>query len=166
MLRAFRYVYRWFEYILSFVCAITNDISLLAVEVVQESAVTKGEDMLEPFRSFDSGLDGGSSSSLLLPGNGGDRLKQVAEYQPSEDSDQSWLIYTVITPILVIILYSINILHILLAHFCADITDIISGLHRCCRPNCFKHEINQLGVSSFKARDHIWWEWYPKLPWR
>lgn len=89
MLRAFRYVYRWFEYILSFVCAITNDISLLAVEVVQESAVTKGEDMLEPFRSFDSGLDGGSSSSLLLPGNGGDRLKQVAEYQPSEDSDQS-----------------------------------------------------------------------------
>ena len=121
MLRAFRYVYRWFEYILSFVCAITNDISLLAVEVVQESAVTKGEDMLEPFRSFDSGLDGGSSSSLLLPGNGGDRLKQVAEYQPSEDSDQSWLIYTVITPILVIILYSINILHILLAHFCADI---------------------------------------------
>lgn len=89
VLRAFRYVYRWFEYILSFVCAITNDISLLAVEVVQESAVTKGEDMLEPFRSFDSGLDGASSSSLLLPGNGGDRLKQVAEYQPSEDSDQS-----------------------------------------------------------------------------
>ena len=90
--------------------------------MVQESAVTKGEDMLEPFRSFDSGLDGGSSSSLLLPGNGGDRLKQVAEYQPSEDSDQSWLIYTVITPILVIILYSINILHIILAHFCAAIT--------------------------------------------
>ena len=48
--------------------------------------------MLEPFRSFEGGLDAGSSSSLLLPGNGGDRLKQVAEYQPSEDSE-SWLLY-------------------------------------------------------------------------
>jgi len=86
VLRAFRYVYRWFEYILSFVCAITNDISLLAVEVVQESAVTKGEDMLEPFRSFELER-GSSSSSLLTPTNGGDRLKQVAEYQPSEDSE-------------------------------------------------------------------------------
>merc|ERR1719209_2026462 len=45
-LRTVRFVYNYFEYTLSVLCAVTNDCSLLTLEVVNSSVVNSGEDIL------------------------------------------------------------------------------------------------------------------------
>lgn len=51
ILRTTRKIYNYFEFFLSYSCIITNDLSLLAVEVVKDSSHKKGHDLLDSFNT-------------------------------------------------------------------------------------------------------------------
>lgn len=51
VLRSTRKIYNYFEFVLSFCCIVTNDLSLLAVEVVKDSSHRKGQDLFDEFSS-------------------------------------------------------------------------------------------------------------------